>query len=252
VLRPVDISAFLGALLLHAGIAVAMLTVKPAPPRPPDNIDVDLVPKKKEEPPPPKLTEPEPPKPEPEKKIVKVEKAPPPPTPVPNQEPPKEPPKEVKPIFGVTMESTTDSDGPAVNVGNTTMMDPKKSGTGIPQALPPGKVGADPTPQAYKPVADIYVKTLPEIDGEACARMVTYPQEAEQAGIEGEIKLRVALDEQGKVHDIKVLSGLGHGLDQAAMNALKYRCKFKPAVDTTGKPVAYVIQTYTWTFELPR
>ncbi len=248
--RRIDIAAAVGALLLHAGVALAMLSVKPMPPQLPEVIDVDVF---KKEPPPPKLTEPEPPAPEPEKKIVKVDKTPPPPTPVANKEPPKEPPKEVKPIFGVNMESTTeDGDGPSVPVGNTTMIDPKKSGTGPVTPLPAGKPGGDPTARVYTPVADIYVKTLPEIDGEACARMVTYPQEAEQAGVEGEIKLRVALDEKGKVHDIKVLSGLGHGLDQAAMNALRYRCKFKPAVDTSGKPVAYVIQTYTWTFELPR
>ncbi len=250
--RRIDIFAGLGALVLHAGVALAMLSVRPPPPRHASEVEFEV--KKNIPPPPPKITEPEPPPKEPEPKVVKVEKTPPPPTPVPNREPPKEPPKEVKPVFGVNMDSTTDDpNAVAVPVGNTTMIKPEDSGKDLhAEPLPKGKPGGDPTPQVYKPVADIYVKTLPEIDGEACARTVTYPPEAEQAGIEGEIKLRVSLDEHGKVHDIKVLSGLGHGLDQAAMNALRYRCKFKPAVDTTGKAVAYVIQTYTWTFELPR
>ena len=54
------------------------------------------------------------------------------------------------------------------------------------------------------------------------------------------------------MHDIKVLSGLGHGLDQAAMYALKNRCRFTPAIATDGKAVPYVIPSYTFHFEIPR
>ena len=67
---------------------------------------------------------------------------------------------------------------------------------------------------------------------------IQYPAEAEQLGIEGDVKLRVELDERGKVHGIKVTSGLGHGLDQAAVFALTHRCKFTPAIATDGKPVS--------------
>src|SRR6185369_2242340 len=120
---------------------------------------------------------------------------------------------------------TTESDSSfQVPVGNTTMIDPSKSGKRgeVAPQLPHGAPG--PTKPEYKPIADLYVKSLPDIDSEACARMVPYPAEAEQLGIEGQVKLRIALDEMGKVHDIKVLSGLGHGLDQAAVNAMKYKC----------------------------
>jgi protein TonB len=255
VFRRVDTISGAAALALHAGIALAMLSVAPRPPRASTLVEVDV----RRMPPPPRIEtppEPLPPPPEPERKVVpKVKVAPPPEaTPPPNKTPPAEPPKEVKPVFGVTMDSTTDSDSSfSVPVGNTTMIDPKNSGkhTGVVPPLPIGTPGATPKPE-YKPVADVYIKTLPEIDGEACARLVSYPAEAEQLGIEGEVKLRVSLDETGKVHDIKVLAGLGHGLDQAAISALRNKCKFKPAVGTDGKPVAYVIQTYTWTFELPR
>ncbi len=248
-IRTSDTISGLGALALHGAIAWLML-VLPAP-RPPGASTVEF--EVKHPPPPPvqKITEPEPPK-EPERKVLpKVKPVPPPDSPPPNKTP-KEPPKEVRPVFGVSMESTTEGDSNvSVPVGNTTMIDPSKSGKreGAPSPLPAGQPGAK---AEYKPVADIYIKTLPEIDGEACARTVTYPAEAEQLGIEGEVKLRVALDELGKVRDIKLLAGLGHGLDQAAMNALRYKCKFRPAVGTDGKAVAYVIQTYTWTFELPR
>ncbi len=240
------------ALALHAGIAALILSVPPPRARSSTTVDVEIL----RPPPPPKAPEPpppEPPPPEPERKVVpKVKQAPPPESPPPNREPPKEPPKEVKPVFGVTMDSTTEGDSSfSVPVGNTTMIDPSKSGKRMDVAPLPAAPAGPPKPE-YKPVADVYIKTLPEIDGEACARTVTYPSEAEQLGIEGEVKLRVSLDEAGKVHDIKLLKGLGHGLDQAAMNALRYKCRFRPAIGTDGKPAAYVIQTYTWTFELPR
>jgi len=238
------------ALALHAAIALALLNVPAPKARSSSTVDIEL--KRPPPPPPVEVLPPEPPK-EPERKVVpKVKVAPPPESPPPNREPPKEPPKEVRPVFGVSMESTTDGDSSfQVPVGNTTMIDPARSGKHGDAAPLPAAPPGPPKPE-YRPVADVYIKTLPEIDGEACARTVTYPAEAEQLGVEGEVKLRVALDESGKVHDIKLLKGLGHGLDQAAMNALRYKCRFKPAVGTDGKPAAYVIQTYTWTFELPR
>jgi periplasmic protein TonB len=246
----VDTISGLSALALHALVALILLRVPPPRPRPPSTVDVEI----RRPPPPTKVeTPPAPPPPEPPRKVEPkvVKTAPPPAAPPPNREPPKEPPKEVKPVFGVSMESTTEGDSSfQVPTGNTTMIDPTKSGKGTPQPLPAAPPG--PPKNEYKPVADVYIKQLPEIDGEACARTVSYPQEAEQLGIEGEVKLRVSLDEAGKVHEIKLLKGLGHGLDQAAMNALRYKCRFKPAIGTDGKPAPYIIQTYTWTFELPR
>ncbi len=80
------------------------------------------------------------------------------------------------------------------------------------------------------------------------------PPKRKQLGVEGSVKLRVELDDKGHVHNVKVLSGLGHGLDQAAVYALTHKaaCKFTAAVGTDGKPVAYVIPSYTFNFEIPR
>jgi protein TonB len=254
VFHRIDTISGLSALAVHAVVAAILVSIPPPPPHSPTTVDVEI---KTPPPKPPEIiTPPKPPEPEPEKKVIpKVKVAPPPEaTPPPNKTPPPEPPKEPpKPVFGLPETAmSNEGDGPAMPTGNTTMIDPKNSGkhTGAVPQLPAGTPG--PAKPEYKPVADVYIKSLPEIDSEACARMVTYPSEAEQLGIEGEVKLRVSLDESGKVHDIKVMHGLGHGLDQAAMNALKYKCKFKPAIGTDGKPAAYVIQTYTWTFELPR
>jgi protein TonB len=241
-----DIVAVVVALAAHAGLAYGLANIRERPPRRPSWVEVEM--RKRKPPAPPKVELPPPPKKEPPK-IVKKE---PPPTVHPNKEPPPEPPKEPpKPIFGVTMSSTTEGDSSiAVPVGNTTMIDPKNSGKGPVVPLP----SAPPSPPKaeYKPVSELYIKSMPDIDSDACGKSIQYPAEAEQLGVEGDVKLRVELDEKGKVHGIKVLSGLGHGLDQAAVWALTHKCKFTPAIATDGKAVSYVIPSYVFHFEIPR
>jgi periplasmic protein TonB len=248
-----DFVAVVTALAAHAGIAYGLAHVPARPPHRPSWVEMEV--RKRVPPPPPKVEAPPPPPPE--RKVIpkKIKVAEPPPTPPPpNAKPPPEPPKEPpKPVFGVTMSSTTEGDSSmAVPVGNSTMIDPAKSAKGpvvpLPAAPPP-----PPTP-SYKPVSELYIKTRPDIDEDACGKSVQYPAEAEQMGIEGDVKLRIELDEKGGVHAIKVLSGLGHGLDQAAVYAFTHKsaCRFKPAVATDGKPVAYVIPSYVFHFEIPR
>jgi periplasmic protein TonB len=244
-----DLVAVIVAIAAHAGIAYGLAHVPERPTPRPQWVEVDM--RKKVPPPPPKIEVPPPPKIEPKviPKKVKIET---PVAPPPNAKPPEEPPKEPpKPVFGVTMSSTTEGDSSiAVPVGNTTMIDPKKSGHGPVVPLP-----AAPPPQSapeYKPVSELYIKKMPDIDSDACGRSIQYPAEAEQLAIEGDVKLRVELDDRGKVHGIKVTSGLGHGLDQAAVFALTHRCKFSPAIATDGKPVSYVIPQYVFHFEIPR
>ncbi len=256
----VALVAFVAALLLHVGVGFGLSRLPPLPTSKPSIVEVDV---RKNLPEPAKITPPEPPKPpEPEpprpKVVMKQKIAPPPippPTPPPNATPPKEPPKEeVKPVFGVKMESTTEGDSSfSVPVGNTTMIDPSKSAPHTGKAVAPLPSAPAPGGKAdYKPVSELYIKSMPDIDSDACGKTITYPAEAEQLGIEGDVKLKVALDEKGHVHDIKVISGLGHGLDEAAMFALRHRCKFSPAVATDGKPVPYVIPAYVFHFEIPR
>ena len=249
--RRIDTLAALGALGLHAIVAWVLVSVPVKKGHTSSRVEVEIVQTPK--PPEPVLTPPKPPEPPPEppKPIPKLKNAPAPvqssapPSPEP---PPKTPPP---PTFNLDPADTASANDVAVRAGtNNPGGDPNsKAPPGTPKPSGTGTAGA---PNVYSPKSDVYIKTLPEIDGEACARTVSYPSEAEQLGIEGEVKLKVELDETGKVHDIKLLSGLGHGLDQAAMNALRHKCHFKPAIGTDGKPAAYVIQAYTWTFELPR
>ncbi|HMY59708.1 MAG TPA: energy transducer TonB, partial [Pseudomonadota bacterium] len=62
---------------------------------------------------------------------------------------------------------------------------------------------------------------MPTIDADECGRGVPYPEEARAKGIEGNVILRVSVTESGKVHDVKVIKGLGYGLDEAAVAAIR-------------------------------
>jgi TonB family protein len=252
-LRRADLVAVIVAVLAHAGIGWALMHAPPRSPHQPKVVEVEV---RKPPPEAPKLTpppEPEKPPPEP-KKVVMRPKAPPTPTaPPPNVTPPPEPPKEVKPVFGLSDDSTVSDSTFAVPTGNTTMIDPAKSGKheGKPAPLPAAPAG--PPQPIYKPVSELYIKQMPDIDTETCGRSIKYPQEAEQLGVEGSVKLHIELDEKGGVHSIRVTRGLGHGLDQVALHAMRNarECRFRPAIDRDGKPVPYALD-YTFNFEIPR
>jgi len=62
-----------------------------------------------------------------------------------------------------------------------------------------------------------------------------YPEIARKAGVEGTVILKIQVDEKGNVVNVKVLKGLGAGLDEAAI-AAAMQCKFKPAMQR-DKPV---------------
>ncbi len=147
------------------------------------------------------------------------------------------------------MESTTAGDASmSVPVGNTTALDPRDSAPRrgpVRPLAPSAGAGVDPG-------GDLAIRSMPDIDADACGRTVAYPKEAAALAIEGTVKLRVALDEQGRVVDVKVLSGLGHGLDQAAVDAIEHHCRFTPAIAHDGQPIAFVIAPYFFHFEIPR
>ncbi len=62
-----------------------------------------------------------------------------------------------------------------------------------------------------------------------------YTQEARQLKIQGEVLLQVMFGANGQLHVDRVVRGLGHGLDQAAVNAAN-QIRFKPAT-RDGVPV---------------
>lgn len=77
--------------------------------------------------------------------------------------------------------------------------------------------------------------------------VATYPLEARQLGIEGLVRLHVDVLPDGHVGHVTVLEGLGHGLDQAAIAAIK-KCQFEPAI--LGSEAVATRITYDYRFTL--
>ena len=56
-----------------------------------------------------------------------------------------------------------------------------------------------------------------------------YSDEARKLGIEGEVLVEVNFLASGQVRAVRVVKGLGHGLDEAALHAAE-QIRFKPAL----------------------
>jgi TonB family protein len=98
------------------------------------------------------------------------------------------------------------------------------------------KAGFDPlkaasTPAKQKPSATVAVRPIEILDKPKPA----YTAEARTEKIEGTVLLDVIFAATGEVHVLGVVRGLGHGLDQNAIDAAR-RIRFTPALQS-GTPV---------------
>lgn len=75
-----------------------------------------------------------------------------------------------------------------------------------------------------------------------------YPEEARKEKIQGEVKIDATIGVDGRVLDLKSAQSPDERLTKAAMEAIKH-WKFKPAVNSKGKPVK-VKMTLTVNFRL--
>jgi protein TonB len=226
----------LGRLPRHADSAMRIISLRvvSAPPPAP-------------EPPPEPTATPQPPTPSPAVAHLRAHVRTPPTTQeIPRQErpPPPERPAALSdgaagPIFGVSMESTSQAgSGPAMRIGRPT--GGPVAGTGDDDDARGGRKGlAAPLP-AYE------VTTLPEPQGRCEGQ---YTEEALRAAIEGTVILDVIISETGHVRDVRVVSGLPHGLNEAAIAAVK-RCRFSIGLKD-GKPVPVRLPPYKIRFILP-
>ena len=119
------------------------------------------------------------------------------------------------------------------------------SADGLPMRIGPAlqssaAVKADPGPSKPKllvaksndvPCTEELVKAVP-----VSRPSPKYTPEAENAGIEGKVRLELKVNDQGEVETAKVLQGLGYGLDESAIQTVK-RWQFRPAT-LCGKAVA--------------
>jgi periplasmic protein TonB len=88
-----------------------------------------------------------------------------------------------------------------------------------------------------EPTYFVAVEEMPEPIGgiQAIQSKITYPEIAKRAGVEGRVYVLAFVDETGEVTKVEVLKGLGAGLDEAAVKAVR-ATKFKPGKQR-GKPV---------------
>jgi len=134
------------------------------------------------------------------------------------------------PVFGVTMESTSQASGPAVPVGNT---------------LQPAPASDAPAKPLAAPVAAALVTMMPVPQGRCSGR---YTDAARAAGAEGVVVLDLVVDEHGRARDITVTTGLDYGLTDAAIAALA-ACTFTPG-EKDGAPVAVRVRGFKIRFVL--
>jgi TonB family protein len=161
--------------------------------------------------------------------------------PTPNQR--AKQPAKIKPVFGVSMDSTVSSIGAGMSaqVGNTLAMAPKKTKL-APQAVKPTR--AAPIRQRLAPVPSYKLTAMPQPKTLVKAK---YPEEARAAGIEGETLLKLHIDEQGRVTEVEVITGIGQQLDQLAVSAAR-RFRFEPA--RVGKVAVPTVIPFTYQWEI--
>lgn len=217
-----------------------------------------------EAPPPPAEPEPPPPPPKPPepKKVVPVKPRPkpkvvPPPVAEPVTPPPEPPPPTDAPpppneeaaevsdappvvISGISLSSTSTAGSFAVNTGNTLYGKPPDTAVD-PKDVKPYKAAeyAPPHMLSEMPVF------LDNVDMATMRRF--YPKEAREAEIERAVRVRLTIDDDGSVAEVKLLDDPGHGFGAAAVKLAKlYR--FKPA-KVNGQAVATEVP-FTIYFEL--
>jgi TonB family protein len=117
--------------------------------------------------------------------------------------------------------------GNGVATGNATLSrgTVRQAGFGDADVPAPPTVQSRPAAQAAEKIvpAEILSKPLP-----------IYTEEARAKRIEGEVLLDVVLEATGRLRVLKVVRGLGHGLDDAAIHAAE-QIRFKPALKD-GQP----------------
>ena len=104
------------------------------------------------------------------------------------------------------------------------------------------QIEAPPPPKEEKKVEEeptyfVAVEEMPEPIGgiKGIQSKIIYPEIAKRAGVEGKVYVLAFVDETGNVTKAEIIKGLGAGLDEAALNAVK-QTKFKPGKQR-GKPV---------------
>jgi len=206
---------------LHASLGFGVTEIEPT--KEPERVAITVVnvpkakPKPKVEEPPPPPPPPPPVEAAPQKTAQKSKAAPPKAAPAPAAQ--------AAPTFGIAMTGGTGAGGIAVPAGDSLGGDKtaqKRVAAAKTLTEPKPKPGACPEPASKpKPIQ------MPRPD---------YTEAARAASIEGKVRVELTVDASGAVSGAKVLDALGHGLDEAALRAVR-AASFEPA-QQCGKPVS--------------
>ncbi len=253
--------AFSGALAVHLAIVVMVdAVVIYNPPEPPEVAPrVELVDVEIPRPPPPK-PDPPPSQPKPPEPVPAPAPIPAPPQRVASREPhPSEPPHaETPPPANPPVDDSAGGHEQTFNLPEDTNRDgfgkqgsrtddrigPRGHGTGTGSGSGSGSAEVE----APRPVSVATIKTAAKPKGDYAYfdDAKRYPEEAKQQGIEGAIKVQLIVDETGKIKKTRLLTRLGHGLDELALQHA-HQLEFEPARDTDDRPVTSVV---VWTFHM--
>ncbi|HYQ03201.1 MAG TPA: energy transducer TonB [Polyangiaceae bacterium] len=227
------VAGAVGTFAVHVAAFGGLNTIKPKPPEAQRVAVMVNAPKKKEKPKPP-----EPPKPiEAPKEMLQrplAPRAPAPPTPAP---PPPDPVAAAHPALAAMPDLGINLSGGIGGPG----------GIAVPTG---GKAAAPAEAVARKEKTFGAAAERPAVASDDCPEEVvkakpkgfvqpTYTDDARAAGIEGRVRLLATIDASGAIVDVKVVSGLGHGLDESAIAAAR-RMSFSAAT-RCGKPVTSTV-----------
>ncbi len=107
-------------------------------------------------------------------------------------------------------------------------------GNGVGTQVRQVALGGAPPPLTATPIAArAPVRTAPKVLFKPSPQ---YTAEAAAMHLEGTVQVRIHVSPTGTVSVLGVTSGLGHGLDEAAVRAAQ-GIRFKPAADATGEPI---------------
>ncbi len=247
----------LGVHLLFVVVADAVTVIyAPEPSKPTPRIElVEIEPPPILKPPPPpvrqpepEIKQPEPPKEAPKPRAVRAvqpDLRPPPPA----EPPPPAPPDPAPDPGGAPTVSMPDiapaATGVAVAQGPRNTGKVGRGGTGGGTGTGAGEGSGAPPPPPVS-IAAIKTRALPKGDYGYIDAGKEYPPEARRLGIEGPIRVRLTVDDKGKVEAAVLLNRLGHGLDELAL-ARARQIEFEPARDTTDRAVRSIV---VWTFNM--
>ncbi len=210
--------------VVHGALAYGVGKIEIKKARAATAIEIAEVKKPAKKPPAPAKIDPPPRKPEPPARerraaAAKPAEAPPPPS----EAPPPAAPLADLPDFGVSLSGGVDGTGIALPVGGSTKSAAREAKAALPapkKLQPAAAAASDALDPCSDPPAKPKPRSVPQPAGTEAARA---------AGVEGKVRVQLTVDESGRVVDVKLLQGLGYGLDEAALAAAR-QAEFEPAV----------------------